>query len=48
MNELGKMLERLGPTFAVVFFVLVIGSALALIGISSVALWRDRRHAHAH
>lgn len=48
MEELGNMLVQLGPTFAVVLFVLVIASAIAMLGISSVALWRDRRHAPTH
>ncbi len=48
MEELGNMLIRLGPTFAVVFFVLVVGSALAMLGISIATLWREGRHAHAH
>jgi hypothetical protein len=34
MVELGRMLEGLGPFFAVLFFALVIGAMIALFAIS--------------
>lgn len=43
MEEVGNILMRLGPVFALAFFVLVIGGALAMIAVAAVALWRDRR-----
>lgn len=47
METLGYYLERLGPVFGFLFFVLVIGAGVALVLLSSVRLLRRERPAEA-
>lgn len=49
MEVIGEFLERAGrPFFGVAFFVLIIASAIAMLAISTVTLWRHRRAASGH